>query len=158
MMSESPTQTSPTQQAWRRAWEQAWQLAVAGKPGDETACAVRGAVNDYSARGKGTTMARRVFRSGAWAWVSAPASRGRYLASDRRDVKYGYVYEGEIVAEYTLGEGSEPDAWYVVTRNEKPLQKLAARKVRDGYYVLTALTKDGTLLPGEVRVSSPYWR
>ena len=81
----------------------AWDVAKGQVEGEETARRIRGALNDYNSRGRGSTMARRVLRDGTWDWVSAPASRGRHLAGDRRDVQWGDVYEGEIIAEYTLG-------------------------------------------------------
>ncbi len=100
-------------------------------------------------------MARRVWRDEAWTWVSRPASRARYLAGDRHDIVRGDVYPGEIVAEYTLGGNTEPDAWFVVVADNgdgKPLRRLAVVKRRDGY----SLTHKR--MEGDIVVPSPYWR
>lgn len=122
---------------------------------DAPAIRVKGAANDYNSRGRGSTMARRVLRDGAWQWLSAPASKGRYTSSDRNDVQYGDAWEGEIIAEYTLGGRSapKPNGWYIVKPHEKPLTIIqSATKRRDGQWALT-LPNGETLV-----VSDPAWR
>ena len=133
----------------------AWAIAVGATPPDPASASIRicGAENDYNARGRGSTMARRVLRGGQWAWVSAPASRGRLRASDRHDATCGDVYVGEIVAQYTLGGSSTPDVWYLVYGSERPLHRLAATHRRDGRWDLTLDGAEGT-----VTVADPYWR
>jgi hypothetical protein len=92
-------------------------------------------------------------------WVSEPASRGRFYASDRHDVKYGDVWPGEIIASYTLGGSRTPDAWYLVQDSDEPLVRLAASRRRDGRWTLTVPETDEYQgLPGEVVVPDPYWR
>lgn len=117
-----------------------------------SALEIVGAENDYNARGRGNTTARRVWRGGDWQWVSAPASRGRFLASDRRDVKYGPVFEGEIVAEYILGGPRKPEYWYLVVADECPLVPVEATQRRDGQWAVS-LAEGQTVV-----VSNPYWR
>ncbi len=137
--------TDTTEVAWQYATGQRPAPAVAGR-------AIRGAVNSYDSRGKGATMARRVFRGGAWTWVSRPAARERYLAADRWDTKYGDVWPGEIVAEYTLGGASTPDAWHLVSDATPILVALEAQKTKAGW-VLSLPGHDGS-----VTLPDPYWR
>ena len=116
----------------------------------------RGAANDYNAKGRGSTIARRVLRNGAWEWVSAPASRGRYLASDRKDTQYGNVWIGEVLATYTLGGRGkpEPDNFLLVLGSDDPMfHKLPHTLRRDGQYSLTLPGNDEPLL-----VTDPAWR
>ena len=121
----------------------------------DTAIEVRGAWNDYNSRGRGCTTARRVLRDGTWQWVSRPASRGRYLAGDRHDVQHGAVYEGEIVATYTLGRDGALDTMHLVRAisapDQKPLQPLPHVRIKGGYRLNLP---DGTTLD----VSDPTWR
>lgn len=132
-----------------------WSVAN-GASGSDIGRRIRGAANDYNSRGRGATMSRRVYRGGSWLWVSAPASRGRYLASDRRDVQYGDVYEGEIVAEYTLGQKLPvPSRFWVVVladEQEKPLKLLSHIKIKSGY----RLSMDGC--EESLDVPDPSWR
>ena len=115
---------------------------------------IRGAQNNYNARGSGSTMARRVLRDGEWKWVSAPASRARLRSGDRHDTQMGDVWVGEIVANYTLGARGTPtpDSFVlVIGGDDKPLQTVPHVKRRDGQYTLTF--GEETLV-----VSSPAWR
>lgn len=119
----------------------------------EEAIEITGARNDYNAKGRGSTMARRVLRNGSWEWVSKPASRGRYLAGDRKDATRGDVYEGEIIAEFTLGGSGKPNCFmYASQRESAPLV------IFEGF----ARTKEGfklTAKNGEsIMVSDPYWK
>lgn len=122
------------------------------KEPSEEAADIIGASNDYNSRGRGSTMARRILRDGSWEWVSEPASRGRVNVSDRRDMKHGPAYEGEIVAEYILGSSRpKPVGFYIVTRGEKTLQCLPHKKVKSGYRL--------TLPSGKtIDVSDPSWK
>jgi hypothetical protein len=134
--------------------QRAWEIATGARTdASDEGHRILGAQNDYNSRGNGSTTARRVLRNGSWEWVSAPASRGRYLASDRKDTQYGDVYEGEIVAGYTLGSSRPtPDAFWLVIDAEKPLVLLGYQKIKTGY----RLTRKKT---GEtIDVSDPTWR
>jgi hypothetical protein len=120
---------------------------------------IKGAWNDYNARGRGHTTARRVLRDGKWEWLSAPASRGRMRAADRNDMQYGNVWEGEIIAEHIIGARScEPEQFYLIVcgedekliNNELTILKHHAR--RDGQFAVT-LPDDQT-----ITVSNPAWR
>lgn len=140
--------TAPVETPAQRAFKIA--LGDTTIEADENAHEVRGAQNDYNAKGRGSTMARRVLRNGTWEWLSAPASRGRFLASDRKDTTYGEVYEGEIVAQYTLGGDKRADKFFVVISAEKPLVEIDATKIKTGY----KLELGGMRLD----VSDPYWK
>lgn len=126
---------------------------------DEAVAEIWGASNDYNAKGRGSTEARRVLRNGSWEWLSKPASRGRYLAGDRRDTTYGNVFEGEIVATFTLGGNRTPSGFSIVAKKgwsaEKPdqaIMKLDFVATKSGY----RLTRSKT---GEtIEVSDPYWK
>ena len=136
-----------------RAWDLALEIIEPRE--DDFSASIVGAANDYNARGRGSTMARRVLRKGAWEWVSAPASRGRVRADDRHNKTYGDVFEGEIVAEYTLGLAKpKPEAFYIVrASNTKPcLVNLEFTKTRSGYKLRGA--KSGK----EIVVSDPTWK
>ena len=114
-----------------------------------------GARNNYNARGRGDTMARRVLRGGKWAWLSSPASQGRYCAADRRDTEYGDVYAGDVLATYTLGQSRPvPDSWRLVCDTVKAADMVcdvAATKTKSGYRL--------TLPSGAtVDVPDPAWR
>lgn len=123
--------------------------------GHDEALSIIGSRNNYNSRGRGSTMAVRVLRSGAWVWVSRSASRGRMLASDRRDTQYGDVYEGEIVARYFLGRDGGLDTFGIVLGAEQSdgvkWIKIESNRIRTGYRL--TLT-DGTA----IEVSDPTWR
>lgn len=156
----APVTPAPESQPARKS-DVVWSIAsgVAAADPASPSISIRGAANNYNSRGNGGTMARRVLRNGSWQWVSRPASRGRYLASDRHDAQYGDVYAGEIIAEYTLGGSSIPDAWYLVYEREvkgtrKTLFTLTATKRRDGRWSLCRKPGDADI----ILVSDPYWR
>lgn len=114
-----------------------------------------GASNDYNSRGRGSTMARRVLRDGVWKWLSAPASRGRFLAADRKDTQYGDAWVGEILASYTLGgRGTpRPETFLLVIGGEYKTTQLAFTRRRDGQYSVVLPGRDEKLV-----VSDPAWR
>ena len=126
-------------------------------PGDEAPTWVVGAKNSYNARGNGSTMARRVLRDGAWTWLSAPASRGRYLSGDRHDVQSGDVWLGELVAEYTLGGRGTltPNRWLLPCGMKEDKARMVpcdGTRRRDGQCTVTL--PDGS----DIVVSDPSWR
>lgn len=122
------------------------------REGNQEAISVRGAQNDYNSKGRGSTMARRVLRNNKWIWLSEPASRGRTLSADRNDTKYGDVYEGELVAEYTLGSSRPtPEKFFIAAKEEKPLKLLDFAKLKTGYRI--------TLPSGQTAVvDDPSWK
>ena len=125
-------------------------------PAEAPPIKIRGAANDYNARGRGSTMARRVLRNGGWEWVSAPASRGRDRADDRQDTQRGNVWPGEIVATYTLGGRGkpEPDNFALVLGAGKSVfHELPHTLRRDGQSALTLPAVSDPLL-----VPDPAWR
>jgi hypothetical protein len=71
-------------------------------------------------------------------------------------VQYGDVFEGELIAEYTLGNKKPtPDRfWVVVMEDEqaKPLRPLQYVRIKTGYRV----TLDGC--EGTLDVPDPAWR
>lgn len=151
-MSDSPKDTTPTlsPELVRAVDTATGRVAPAD---DARAIVIRGAWNDYNAKGRGSTTARRVLRDGVWKWVSAPASSGRFRAADRHDVRHGDVWVGEIVAQYTLGARRlAPDYFYLVWEADKPLLPLEFVRRRDGQYGLT--------LPGGevIIITDPAWR
>jgi len=140
----------------------AWLVAQGLIQSPEEPCGkIWGAKNCYNARGKGDTYVRRVYRNGTWNWLSEPASRGRFLAADRHDVRYGYVYIGDVIAEYTLGSKT-PYAWKLVTGNCDGVTKLAnlnAVKLKQGKWRLRVASIVGEEnIPEYFDVSEPYWR
>lgn len=144
--------TTPAQEV--SPGQRAFEIATGvRKDASDEAQRILGAKNDYNSRGNGSTTARRVLRNGSWDWMSASASRGRSLASDRNDTQYGDVYEGEIVAGYTLGSSRPtPDQFWLVINAERPLVKLAHQRIKSGY----RLTREKT---GEtIDVTDPTWR
>ena len=151
-------QAAPPEEASRPEHEHDWLIARGQAEADpaDSGREIRGAANDYNARGNGSTMVRRVYRAKEWVWVSKPASKGRYLASDRKDVERGPVYPGEIVAQYTLGGARSPERWWLtVADGEYPLIGLSGRHRRDGQYELSV---DAAGYTGTVLVPDPYWR
>lgn len=138
-----------------------WDIASGKAPAPETAVGrVIGAQNDYNARGNGSTMARRVYRGGQWQWLSAPASRGRYLSADRNDTVEGDVWGGDVIATFTLGGRGEPtpDKWQIVRHvpdsEGRITFRVNAARLAGGGYRLTVATR-----PGEsIDVPNPSWR
>lgn len=164
---QSETQTQQAQVGPRTL--AAWRLAVGLDRPDQDTRRIRGAWNDYSARGRGATYARRVLPAGSssWTWVSELPSRGRYLSADRHDVRCGDVCSGDLIAEYTLGGHREPDQWRLVVADgtDSPaLVRLDARRRRDGAWTirLSRVAAGEACLPPEVPdslvVPDPYWR
>lgn len=148
------TEIAKTAKRPRPKTRAAWAIARGETSADASApgAEIIGARSDYNSRGRGSTMARRVYRDGAWSWVSEPAR-------DRRDTRYGNVWPGDIVAEYVLGGHRTPTDWYLIIEGDKPRQKLDARLRRDGQYSLTVHSYDDAEdVPGELVVPHPYWR
>jgi len=146
----------------------AWQIArgEAELPKDAPAIRIWGGMNNYNARGRGSTSARRAYDGRTWRWVAPPTSRGRFLAADRHDTTYGDVYPGEVVAEFRLGErgAPTPHGWYLVRAHpEKPLVLLhVIRKTHQGY-VLSVSRKgvtpeESAQAYGTIVVPDPAWR
>jgi hypothetical protein len=146
-------ETVPQQAPWQRAVDIAAGRIPA--PPEDKGVEVWGAKNDYNARGRGHTYVRRVLRGGRWEWVSPPASRGRFLAADRRDVQYGDVYLGEVIAEYTLGGNRQPDKWFLVDPHDDYIWwALEGTRRRDGQWDLRLSGRQESILT----VPDPYWR
>lgn len=136
--------------------ERAWSVLTGATPADPDAPAIAhvGARNDYNARGRGSTTAWRVLRAGAttWSWLSAPASRGRFLAADRSDEQTGEAYEGDLLVKYTLGGRAAPQPERVRLVSRRGALDLEHRTRRDGSLVVSSPAL------GEHIVSSPMWR
>jgi hypothetical protein len=142
--------------------KRAWAIARGEAPAPQESCGqIWGAKNSYNARGRGNTYVRRVYRDGRWQWFSPPASRGRFLAADRKDTKYGDVYIGDIIAEYTLGSRT-PDQWLLIVDGDGEWAtwvSLDATKLRNGRWRVTVASSPGKEdVPGELDVPDPYWR
>lgn len=115
--------------------ERAWRIASgdASLAASDEAIEAWGASNDYNSKGNGSTTVRRVLRGGTWQWFSDPASRGRFLASDRKDTKYGSVYEGEVLAWYTLGEKTPRPYHFGLVASDGKIIDLDHKAVKSGY-------------------------
>lgn len=98
---------------------------------------IRGAFRDLNSKGRGLETFRKVWRGGAWQWVSGYLPRGTFLASERRASTSGDVETGEIVAEFSRrlpDRQCSIDAFFVVMDAEKPLKRLEYTKPRLGRY------------------------
>jgi hypothetical protein len=70
-------------------------------------------------------------------------------------VQYGYVYVGDVIAEYTLGGHREPDHWYMVDpHGDEVWWMLEGTRRRDGQWDLRMPGRQDLLLT----VPDPYWR
>lgn len=160
----TPTQQAPQVQPQQKsnpkldeADNAAWGVASgkSARPANSPSIRIVGAKNSYNAKGRGSTMARRVFSGGQWKWVSKPASKGRFLSGDRNDTQRGDVYAGDIVAEYTLGGSNVPSSVYmVVDGDDGNLVELNVKRTAGGWVLAHPDDPDGD----KITIPDGYWR
>jgi hypothetical protein len=99
---------------------------------------------------------RRVLRGGRWGWVTPPLPRGRLIVTNSPAIQYGFLYVGDIVAEYVLGQQT-PTQWDLVDHHEDMANQVTWRPLiatpKDKQWVLRLAGQHDVMLT----VPDPYW-